>query len=141
MILKHRLKGSEHHAKITIVKAYGSLPLVHCFPGQLNQVFMNLLANAIDAIEDAQSDINQITITTSVVDESAVVSIQDTGNGISEAMKQKIFEHSFTTKPVGQGTGLGLSIVRQIVVEKHGGELLVHSEPGKGSEFVVRIPL
>lgn len=141
MILQHRLKENDQRSKIAITKAYGDLPLIHCFPGQLNQVFMNLLANAIDAIEDSQSDVNQIVITTSVTSENAVISIQDTGNGMSEETKQRIFEHLFTTKPVGQGTGLGLSIARQIVVEKHGGELLVHSELGKGSEFVIRIPL
>ncbi len=143
MILKYRLTENGEYSKIKIIKAYGNLPLIECFPGQLNQVFMNLLANAIDAIVDSnsRSDIDQITITTLIENKNAVISIQDTGDGMSEETKQRIFEHLFTTKPVGQGTGLGLSIARQIVVEKHGGELRVNSELGKGAEFVIQIPL
>jgi len=151
LILKHRLKASEFRPAIEIVKEYGNLPLVKCFPGQLNQVFMNILANAIDALEESNkgrcfSDIkarpNQITVQT-VMSESkdrVLIRIKDNGEGMSNSVKENIFNHLFTTKPVGQGTGLGLSIAHQIVVEKHGGTLTVNSSLGQGSEFVISLP-
>jgi predicted ATPase/signal transduction histidine kinase len=151
LILKHRLKASEFRPAIEIVKEYGNLPLVKCFPGQLNQVFMNILANAIDALEESNkgrsfSEIkarpNQITVQT-VMSESkkqVLIRIKDNGTGMSDSVKENIFNHLFTTKPVGQGTGLGLSIAHQIVVEKHGGTLTVNSCLGEGSEFVISIP-
>jgi len=151
LILKHRLKASEFRPAIEIVKEYGNLPLVKCFPGQLNQVFMNILANAIDALEESNkgrsfSEIkarpNQITVQT-VMSESknqVLIRIKDNGEGMSNEVKENIFNHLFTTKPVGQGTGLGLSIAHQIVVEKHGGTLTVNSCLGEGSEFVISIP-
>jgi signal transduction histidine kinase len=153
LILKHRLKASDARPAIKVVRDYGDLPLVKCFPGQLNQVFMNLLSNAIDALEesnqgcsfsDIQANPNQITIQTtlSTEDNSAVlIRIKDNGAGMSDEVQQKIFDHLFTTKPVGKGTGLGLSIARQIVVEKHGGTLACKSEPGKGTEFAIAIPM
>jgi predicted ATPase/signal transduction histidine kinase len=152
LILKHRLKASEFRPAIEVVKEYGDLPLVKCFPGQLNQVFMNVLANAIDALEESnkgrsfseiQARPNQITVQT-VLSESkdrVLIRIKDNGEGMSNEVKENIFNHLFTTKPVGQGTGLGLSIAHQIVVEKHGGTLTVNSSLGQGSEFVICIPV
>ncbi|MBE9005369.1 AAA family ATPase [Fortiea sp. LEGE XX443] len=153
LILKHRLKASDTYPDIEIFRNYGDLPLVKCFPGQLNQVFMNLLSNAIDALEESnqvhtlselQANPNQITIQTTLnaEDNSAVlIRIKDNGMGMSDEVRQKIFDHLYTTKPVGKGTGLGLSIARQIVVEKHGGTLSCQSELGKGTEFAILIPL
>src|SRR6476469_9228611 len=151
LILKHRLKASEFHPAIEVVKEYGNLPLVKCFPGQLNQVFMNVLANAIDALEESNKGRsfkeikalpNQITVQTALSESKnqVVIRIKDNGVGMSAEVKENIFNHLFTTKPVGQGTGLGLSIAHQIVVEKHGGTLAVNSSPGQGSEFVISIP-
>ncbi|MEG4499488.1 AAA family ATPase [Microcoleus sp. F10B5] len=151
LILKHRLKASEFRPAIEVVKEYGNLPLVKCFPGQLNQVFMNVLANAIDALEESNqgrsfSEIkarpNQITVQTALSEDNnqVLIRIKDNGEGMSNEVKENIFNHLFTTKSVGQGTGLGLSIARQIVVEKHGGTLLVNSCLGQGSEFVISIP-
>jgi len=152
LILKHRLKANEQRPEIQIVKAYGQLPRVKCFPGQLNQVFMNILANAIDAIEEQNQsrsfqeisvDPNVITIKTELNedDSAALIRIADNGAGIPEAIQPHIFDYSFTTKAVGQGTGLGLAIAHQIVTEKHSGTLTVTSSPGQGTEFVVRLPL
>jgi len=152
LILKHRLKASEFRPAIEVVKDYGNLPLVKCFPGQLNQVFMNVLANAIDALEESNKGLgfseikarpNQITVQT-VLSESqnqVLIRIKDNGVGMSNEVKENIFNHLFTTKSVGQGTGLGLSIAYQIVVEKHGGTLTVNSSLGQGSEFVISIPV
>ncbi|MEG3954069.1 AAA family ATPase [Microcoleus sp. herbarium2] len=152
LILKHRLKASEFRPAIEVVKDYGKLPLVKCFPGQLNQVFMNVLANAIDALEESNKGLgfseikarpNQITVQT-VLSESqnqVLIRIKDNGVGMSNEVKENIFNHLFTTKSVGQGTGLGLSIAHQIVVEKHGGTLTVNSSLGQGSEFVICIPV
>ncbi|MEG5065831.1 AAA family ATPase [Microcoleus sp. B3-A4] len=151
LILKHRLKASEFRPAIDIVKEYGNLPLVKCFPGQLNQVFMNVLANAIDALEESNKERsfkeikalpNQITVQTTLSESNnlVVIRIQDNGVGMSAEVKENIFNHLFTTKSVGQGTGLGLSIAHQIVVEKHGGTLVVNSSLGQGSEFMISIP-
>ncbi|MEG4826676.1 AAA family ATPase [Microcoleus sp. F8-D3] len=151
LILKHRLKASDFRPAIAVVKEYGNLPLVKCFPGQLNQVFMNVLANAIDALEESNkgrsfNEIkalpNQITVQTALSESNnqVVIRIKDNGVGMSAEVKENIFNHLFTTKSVGQGTGLGLSIARQIVVEKHGGTLVVNSSIGQGSEFVISIP-
>lgn len=171
LILQHRLKPSA--ANIKLVKNYGKLPLVECYAGQLNQVFMNILNNAIDALEqydrerisgrepklifdELESNRSTITISTEAVNrcsteafscevtqncKSVLIRIADNGPGIPEETRQRIFDHFFTTKPVGKGTGLGLAISYQIVVEKHGGTIQCLSEPGKGTEFVVEIPL
>ncbi|MHC5738204.1 trifunctional serine/threonine-protein kinase/ATP-binding protein/sensor histidine kinase [Nostoc sp.] len=149
LILKHRLKASELHPEIKIVKKYGDISLVKCFPGQLNQVFMNLLANAVDALEEYNigrnfHDINnKIEIKTCFSEDKhqVLIYIQDNGMGMSDEVKQKIFEHLFTTKSVGKGTGLGLAIARQIIVEKHSGTLEVNSVQGEGTEFVIQIPI
>jgi len=142
LILGNRLKAKETYAPIEIIKQYGQLPQVECYGGQLNQVFMNLLDNAIDALDD-QSPPLQITIATEVLEETDQVRIriQDTGSGIPEEVKTHLFDPFFTTKPVGQGTGLGLSISYQIVVEKHQGTLQCFSQLGEGTEFWVDIPI
>jgi len=152
LILKHRLKASEFRPAIEVVKDYGKLPLVKCFPGQLNQVFMNVLANAIDALEESNKERsfqeikarpNQITVQTALSESNnqVLIRIKDNGVGMSAEVKENIFNHLFTTKSVGQGTGLGLSIAHQIVVKKHGGTLVVNSSLGEGSEFVISIPV
>ncbi len=150
LILKHRLKANEQHPAIEVITNYGNLPLVECFSGQLNQVFMNILANAIDALEESNYGRNlaeikanpqQITITTSVLDKSVEIAIADNGKGMSESVKSKIFDHLFTTKAVGKGTGLGLAIAKSIVEETHGGKLTCHSVLGEGTEFVIEIPV
>ncbi|WP_442944456.1 sensor histidine kinase [Nostoc sp.] len=152
MILKHRLKANKIRPAIELVQDYRELPLVECFPGQLNQVFMNLLANAIDALEESNYGLsfdeiklnpNQITIHTALTEDNNHVSIriQDNGVGISADVQQKMFDHLFTTKPVGKGTGLGLSIAYQIIVQKHKGSLEVNSVLGAGSEFIITIPI
>ncbi|MEG4455863.1 GAF domain-containing protein [Microcoleus sp. N9_A1] len=151
LILQHRLKSNADSANIVLVKEYGILSVVECYAGQLNQVFMNVIGNAIDALEShkmlaGQSVVPQIKIYTAVGQlngtvPSAVIRISDNGTGISESMRQRIFDPFFTTKSVGKGTGLGLSISYQIVVEKHGGVLKCNSELGQGTEFVIEIPL
>ena len=151
MILKHRLKADSSRPEIKIIKDYAKLPQVSCYPGQLNQVMMNLIANALDAFDEfnqgrsfaeIEADPNTITIRTELEDTSAVaIRIKDNGMGMTEEVKQKVFDHLFTTKATGKGTGLGLSISRQIVEETHGGKLLCISAPGEGAEFIVKIPM
>lgn len=151
MILQHRLKSTGEHPSITIVKHYGLLPQILCFAGQMNQVFMNILANAIDAIEELyakrtphenQHNAGSITISTSIIDSNWVeIVIADNGLGMSEEIRHKIFNPFFTTKPVGKGTGMGLSISYQIIVDKHGGKLDCFSKMGEGTKFVIQIPL
>ncbi|MHC5733885.1 trifunctional serine/threonine-protein kinase/ATP-binding protein/sensor histidine kinase [Nostoc sp.] len=150
LILKHRLKCNEQRPAIEVVTNYGNLPQVECFPGQLNQVFMNVLANAIDALdesntgrsfEEIKANPNCITITTSVENSLVKIAILDNGKGMSEQVKSKIFDHLFTTKAVGKGTGLGLAIARQIVEETHGGKLSFNSVLGEGTEFIIEIPV
>ncbi|MEH1982330.1 MAG: ATP-binding sensor histidine kinase [Nostoc sp.] len=148
LILKHRLKGNEQRPPIEVVTNYGNLPQIECFPGQLNQVFMNILANAIDALEESnygrsfeevKANPNYITITTSVENSLVRIAIADNGKGMSEEVKSKVFDHLFTTKAVGKGTGLGLAIARQIVEETHGGKLSFNSILGQGTEFFIEI--
>ncbi|WP_371357490.1 sensor histidine kinase [Hydrocoleum sp. CS-953] len=152
LILKHRLKANKKRPEIKVVKNYGYLLEINCYPGQINQVFINLISNAIDALDESNSgktftDIkaapNQITITTEIDSEKqqAIIKIGDNGMGISEEFKDKIFGHLFTTKAVGKGTGLGLSISRKIIEEKHGGKIICNSELGTGTEFVISLPL
>ncbi len=156
MILQSRLKAQSNHPNIEVIKEYGSLPEINCYPGQLNQVFMNILANAIDAlheqighrgwaIENTKKDIFkpfQIRIRTQVIDNKWVsIAIADNGSGMKEEVLSKLFDPFFTTKEVGKGTGLGLSISHQIVVEKHGGQLTCNSAPGKGTEFLIVLPI
>jgi PAS domain S-box-containing protein len=157
LLLQNRLKATDSHPEIMVHKDYGILPLVEGFAGQLNQVFMNLLTNAIDVLELPTVGRNKeryITISSSVEDlvreyatatgekiPHAVISIADNGPGMTDEVCRRLFDPFFTTKPVGKGTGLGLSISYQIVVEKHGGLLTCISEPGKGAKLVVAIPL
>ncbi|MEG4487971.1 AAA family ATPase [Microcoleus sp. D2_18a_B4] len=150
LILKHRLKANEQRPAIEVVKDYGNLPSVDCFPGQLNQVFMNILANAIDALDESnlepslekiKAPAHCITIRTERQSKEWVtIRISDNGPGIADEIKGHIFDHLFTTKGVGKGTGLGLAIARQIVVEKHSGMLEVNSTLGRGTEFIISLP-
>lgn len=140
MLLESRMQALPDRATIEVIKEYGKLPLVECYAGELNQVFMNLLANAIDALANIPSP--QIIIRTLLIkDERVQISIADNGSGISESVQKKIFDPFFTTKPVGLGTGLGLSTSYQIVVGRHNGKLSCISAPGKGAEFVIEIPV
>ncbi|MEG4349817.1 AAA family ATPase [Microcoleus sp. LAD1_D5] len=149
MILKHRLKANETRPEIKVIKEYGNLPQVECYAGQLNQVFMNLLGNAIDALDESNQGrvyaemTNQITIKTDWFRDKkqAIICIKDNGVGMSEVVREKIFDELFTTKGVGKGTGLGLAIARQIVVEKHGGAIEVNSVLRVGTEFTILLPL
>ncbi|MEH2170679.1 MAG: response regulator [Nostoc sp.] len=148
MILQHRLKANGDRPTIEVIKSYGVLPEVNCYIGQMNQVFMNILANAIDALDEAimhgkmSNLIPQIQIATEIDSEQLVViRIADNGIGIPERLKKRLFEPLFTTKTVGKGTGLGLSIAYEIVVEKHKGVLDVNSQPGMGTEFIIKIPI
>ncbi|MEB3151281.1 MAG: PAS domain S-box protein, partial [Sphaerospermopsis sp.] len=150
LILKYRLKGNENRPAIKINKEYGEIPQIECFPGQLNQVFMNILANAIDVFDEMaqnrtfaelQAHPQQITIRTTISEKKVCIRIQDNGKGMSEEVKSKIFDHLFTTKGVGKGTGLGLAIAKQIVEQTHLGKLSCNSVLGEGTEFVIEIPL
>jgi signal transduction histidine kinase len=156
LILQHRLQTRPEQPDVRVVKQYGNVPTVDCYAGLLNQVFMNILSNAIDALEQAAQERSSsnlehhpstIIIRTGVLKRttngkggSIVIRIADNGLGIPKAMLGRIFDPFFTTKPVGKGTGLGLSISYEIVVEKHGGTLKCLSEPGKGTEFWIEIP-
>ena len=152
MILQSSLKSKPDFSGIQVIKKYGDLPKIECYPGQLNQVFMNIIANAIDAFEEeenkmlllavGQDEISTIKISTKMLD-SAWVEIRIANNGpeiIESAIKQ-LFDPFFTTKSVGKGTGLGLSISYQIITERHQGQLLCISAPGKGTEFIIKIPI
>jgi PAS domain S-box-containing protein len=151
MILQHRLKEQSERPVIQVVKEYGELPLVECYAGQLNQVFMNILANAIDALEDGlgkgqgglgSGKIPTIRISTSVSRSSCIkIAIADNGMGMPEKIQQQVFNPFFTTKPVGKGTGMGMSISYQIITEKHNGKLVCFSEPGQGTQFTIEIPI
>jgi signal transduction histidine kinase len=147
MILQHRFKAKGSRLEIQVIKEYGQLPKITCYPSQLNQVFMNILSNGIDALEESQTK-NQITenptisISTELVDLKTVrIRIADNGPGIEQKVQQKIFDPFFTTKPVGSGTGLGLSISYQIIVDKHKGQLICNSTVGEGTEFLIEIPI
>ncbi|WP_335034560.1 sensor histidine kinase [Nostoc sp.] len=145
LILQHRIKSQSDHPQITVIKEYGDIPKIQCFAGQLNQVFMNILANGIDALEEAfEKGLCPepiIRISSVQVNENIVVNIADNGTGIPEAIQSRLFDPFFTTKPVGKGTGMGLSISYQIITEKHGGSLKCISSPGEGTEFVITIPV
>ncbi len=145
ILLLHRLHADFDKPEIKVVKDYGDLPLVNCHPSQLNQVFMNILVNAIDALEEAvkhRAFSPTITISTKVTHHhSVIVAIADNGTGIPEEIRSQIFDSFFTTKDVNKGTGLGLAISHQIVVKKHGGQLICRSTPEESTEFVIEIPL
>jgi signal transduction histidine kinase len=150
MILKHRLKANELRPEIQIKMELGQLPKISAYSGPLNQVFMNIVANAIDAIDESYQhpdrdpeQVGTISISSSVdqVTQKILLSIRDNGTGISEETQERIFEQSFTTKPIGQGTGLGLAISQQIIEEKHKGNLLCKSQIGSGTEFQICLPI
>ncbi|HEY9296014.1 MAG TPA: ATP-binding protein, partial [Phormidium sp.] len=155
MILQHRLKPKVGHSGIQIFKDYDNLPLVECYAGQLNQVFMNLLSNAIDALEaksrteekteqikSENSDELKIEISTKILKNNLVrIKISDNAFGISPDVKARIFDPFFTTKEPGKGTGLGLAISYQIIVQKHGGKLKCSSQLGICTEFLIEIPV
>ncbi len=145
LILQYRLKFQSSRPQITVIKEYAEIPKIQCFAGQLNQVFMNILANAIDALEEAfQNGLCPepiIRISSAQVNENIVIQIADNGTGIPEAIQSNLFDPFFTTKPVGKGTGMGLSISYQIITEKHGGSLQCVSLPGQGAEFIITIPI
>jgi PAS domain S-box-containing protein len=168
LILQHRFKPYAENPGIKIIKEYGELPLVKCYPGQLNQVFMNLIANAIDALEENYDKLSTLSseldtpiqsstlktqnpptirVCTQVLEDDlednsrVLIKIADNGAGMALEHQDQIFQAFFTTKPIGKGTGLGLSISYQIVVEKHGGQLKCFSEAGKGTEFWIEIPI
>jgi signal transduction histidine kinase len=149
LILKYRLKANEQRPAIAVITHYGDFPSIECFPGQLNQVFMNLLANAIDMFDEVaktqsfaeiEANPQQITIHTEATAEQVSIRIQDNGTGMDEATQARVFEHLFTTKPVGKGTGLGLAIAKQIIEEKHSGRLEVNSQMGVGTTFLICLP-
>ncbi|QLE47570.1 HAMP domain-containing protein [Nostoc sp. C057] len=151
MILQHRLKAKPEQPEIEVIKDYGTIPLVECYAGQLNQVFMNILVNAVDALEEnnikrtyqeIEENPSRIQIRTSVINSTWLeIAIADNGVGISKEFQQRIFDPFFTTKPIGKGTGMGMSISYQIITEKHDGKLECFSTPGKGTEFIIQIPL
>ena len=160
LILKYRLKANENRPAIIVNKEYGEIPQIECFPGQLNQVFMNILANAIDMFDEMAQTLTfielkanpqQITIQTETITSRGCtveditdwvyIRIRDNGKGISEKVQAKMFDHLFTTKSVGKGTGLGLAIAKQIVEEKHGGAIEVNSTIGQGTEITISIPI
>ena len=146
MILGHRLQTKPNNPDIQVIKEYGNLPLIECYAGQINQVFMNILTNSIDALEEAAKNQKKftpsITIHTEVINgDHLTIRIADNGSGIPEDFEHRIFDPFFTTKPVGVGTGMGLAISYQIVTEKHHGSLQCVSKLGSGSEFVITIPL
>ncbi|MFP4120099.1 PAS domain S-box protein [Coleofasciculus sp.] len=155
IILQHRLKASGNRPQIEVIKEYGKLPAITCYASQLNQVFMNLLSNGIDALENQPAP-RVIKIHTEMVQKSQiaddnghkqqssdflVIRIADNGAGINADIMTQIFDPFFTTKPVGRGTGLGLSISHEIIVEKHQGQLQCISSPDQGTEFIVEIPI
>ncbi|MEC4803340.1 MAG: response regulator [Jaaginema sp. PMC 1079.18] len=151
LILKYRLKANKFRPEIEVIKDYGDLPEIHCFPGQLNQVFMNILANAIDTFDEIAQQYSytelkktpqKITVTTQLLDSQQAVEIRiaDNGQGISDYVKEKMFDRLFTTKEVGKGTGLGLAIAHQIITETHEGRLTVDSQLGQGSTFIMQLP-
>ncbi|VXD22028.1 trifunctional serine/threonine-protein kinase/ATP-binding protein/sensor histidine kinase [Planktothrix paucivesiculata] len=148
MILRHRLKANNMRPEIQVIKDYGDLPPIQCYAGQLNQVFMNILSNAIDALEESNQGRSygeirdEIIVKTELSDDQkqVIIRIKDNGIGMSQQLQDKIFDHLFTTKAVGKGTGLGLAIARQIIVEKHSGIIEVSSSLNQGSEFMISIP-
>ncbi len=148
-ILKYRLNANENRPEIQIIKNYGEIRAVACFPGQLNQVFMNLIVNAIDmfdemaessSFEELKANPQQIYISTVLGENHLQIYIRDNGIGMSEDIKKHIFDYLFTTKAVGKGTGLGLAIARQIIEDKHQGAIAIRSEIGQGTEFIISIP-
>ncbi|MGG6296862.1 sensor histidine kinase [Leptolyngbya sp. AN02str] len=146
MILQHRLKACGDLPDVEVIREFDPLPKVECYPGKLNQVFMNLLTNAIDAVQDcyriapAPKPTPQITIKTALEGDRAVIHIVDNGTGIPDSIRAHLFNPFFTTKPVGKGTGMGLFISYQIVIEQHHGELYCQPTASGGTQFTIKIP-
>ncbi|MEL6814111.1 MAG: ATP-binding protein [Cyanobacteria bacterium J06598_3] len=151
VILQHRLKEQSEVSEVTVVREYGALPKVECYPGLINQVLMNVLSNAIDALDEdceqrGERRRGDITLRTSTFTgeeggEWVKIAIVDNGIGIPEAIQGRVFDAFFTTKPVGKGTGIGLSISYTLVTKKHGGQLTFTSAPGEATEFVIQLPV
>ncbi|MFN6569041.1 ATP-binding protein [Dendronalium sp. ChiSLP03b] len=151
LILQHRLKDRPEHPAIIVIRDYGNLPQVECYPGQLNQVLMNILVNAIDALDEVntkrtyqqiQENPSQITIRTSVTNSQWVeIAISDNAQGMPQSVQSRIFDPFFTTKPVGKGTGMGMAISYQIITEKHYGKLQCFSTLGQGTQFIIQLPI
>ncbi|NJO40448.1 MAG: GAF domain-containing sensor histidine kinase [Cyanobacteria bacterium CRU_2_1] len=154
LILQHRFKPNPYSPGIEIIKEYSVLPLVECYASQLNQVFMNIINNAVDALEESRQEGDrrkasppQITIRTGLMPDPqgdssrAIIRIADNGHGVPLSIQSKLFDPFFTTKPAGKGTGLGLSISYEIVVDRHGGTLECYSQPSEGTEFWIEIPI
>ena len=150
LILKYRLKANRQRPEIQVVREYGESDLIRCYPGPLNQVFLNLLANAIDAIDEriqeesaarVEAASGSIAIATELDAERAIIRIRDNGMGMSAQVREQMFQQGFTTKEVGKGTGLGMAIVRSIVEDKHGGAIAYKSEVGVGTEFELTLPV
>ncbi|BAZ17854.1 two-component sensor histidine kinase [Calothrix sp. NIES-4071] len=151
VILEHRIKATINRPAINVTKQYGNLPLVECYAGQLNQVFMNILSNALDALEerDFKRSLSEIEIlpscinilTENIDNKYICIEITDNGSGIPASVQKRLFDPFFMTKPIGKGTGMGLSISYQIVTEKHNGDLQCVSSPGQGTTFVIKIPV
>ena len=148
LLLQNRCKIQDSNVEIQIIKEYGNLPLVKCYVGQLNQIFMNLLTNAVDSLEELMETkkrslefIPQIKIMTEVDREFTLIRIADNGIGMNAEVQQRLFDPFYTTKELSEGTGMGLSISYKIIVEKHNGQLQCKSEPEKGAEFIIAIPL
>ncbi|MEO1432168.1 MAG: PAS domain S-box protein [Cyanobacteria bacterium J06633_8] len=148
IMLENRIKGKLERPTIQIIKNYGNLPSVECYPGQINQVLINILSNALDAVEESieskriQNSNPQIQIHTEILQsEKVMISIVDNGTGIAEDIKGKLFDAFFTTKSANKATGMGLTISHQIITERHSGSIECISQPGKGSEFIISIPL
>jgi len=151
LILHSKLRAQSEYPEIRVIKDYGKLPLIECYAGQLNQVFMNLLSNSIDALEDAWKQKKRsgcsdwkptISVRTEAINENSIcIRIADNAIGMTEDVRLRLFDPFFTTKPIGKGTGLGLAISYRIVAEKHGGTLICRSVLGEGTEFAIEIPL
>ena len=146
LLLSHRLEATSNRPKIKVVKDLGTVPKVHCFPGLLNQALMNLMGNAIDALDDSITNTSfkqpKLELRTKLVDPNRImIWISDNGSGMPPEIQERIFDPFFTTKDVGEGTGMGLAISYQVIVEKHGGQLECISVLGKGTEFVIMLPI
>jgi signal transduction histidine kinase len=141
LMLKHRLQSTSEHPEFEVICDYGVLPQVECYPSALNQVILNILANAIDALAKRGASPGQIQIRTAVVDQSAEIAIADNGQGIPPSIQHQIFDPFFTTKAIGQGTGMGLAIAYQTITEQHGGQLDCSSTVGEGTTFRIRLPI
>ena len=150
LILQPHFRATQLRPAIAIEKSYGPIPLVRCYPGQLSQACMNLIANAVDAIDERcagqsfevnQAHLHRISIETLSNNAMVMISVQDTGIGMDDGVRSRLFNAFFTTKPVGKGTGLGLSISHHIVTEKHGGTLICTSVLGEGSTFTIALPM